>query len=85
MIKTTTNIIATKARAYRDISSTEVPVTPDTTKRLRPSGGVIKPIPNAVIIKMQKWISCIPISNASGSSSGERITILGLLPSYHYY
>jgi hypothetical protein len=37
---------------------------PETTNRLSPSGGVMKPTPSAVIIMTQNWISFMPILSA---------------------
>ena len=56
-----------------------VPVTPETTNKFKPMGGVMKPIPKEVIMNIQKWMSFIPIYWASGSSTGARITIFGVV------
>ena len=55
------------------------PVRPETTKRLSPRGGVMKPTPSAVIIMMQNWISFMPILSASGLRIGARMTMLGVV------
>jgi MFS family permease len=47
---------------FAAIGRTGCPVMPDSTNRLRPSGGVMKPMPSAVTMKTQKWMSCMPIS-----------------------
>ena len=72
-------MVSTKGMTYLEMEIIGVEVTPDTTNRFNPSGGVIKPMPKAVTIKMQKWISFIPISWAKGSSSGASITIFGVV------
>ena len=82
-ISTTISMVNTKVTACLEIDITDSPVTPDTTKRLSPSGGVMNPMPRAVIMKIQKCISCIPISSASGRSRGESITMLGVVSITH--
>ena len=62
------NLSTARAAIFRMDS----PVSPETTKRLSPSGGVMKPTPSAVIIMMQNWISFMPMLSASGLRIGAR-------------
>ena len=62
---------------------TEVPVSPDTTNKLSPKGGVMKPTPREVTMTMQKWMSSNPISCARGRRIGDKITMFGVVSMTH--
>ena len=72
-------MVSTNGKTYLEIDIIGVWVTPDTTNRFKPNGGVINPMPKADTMKIQKWISFIPISWAKGSKSGAKITIFGVV------
>src|SRR5690606_2363503 len=76
---TTTSMARAKGTALAAMDSTGCPVMPDITNRFSPSGGVMKPMPSAVTMKMQNWMSFMPIDWASGNMIGDRITILGVV------
>ena len=44
----------TNGKTYLEMDTIGVPVTPATTNKFKPMGGVIKPIPKEVIMNMQK-------------------------------
>ena len=73
------SMVSTNGMTYLEMDTIGVPVTPETTNKFKPIGGVIKPIPKEVIMNIQKWISFIPIFWASGSSNGAIITIFGVV------
>ena len=67
----------TNGKASRATAPTGVRVRPDITNRFRPKGGVIKPKPKVVIMKIQKCTGSIPTFCASGKSNGPNTTIFG--------
>ena len=52
-----------------------MPVTAEVTNRLRPTGGVIRPISMFTTMMMPRWIGSIPSSTAMGNRMGARIRI----------
>ena len=81
--RTTIIIKKTNGMARAAIFNMDSPVKPDTTNRFNPKGGVINPTPREVIIKIQNWISFIPMLSASGFKIGARITIFGVASITH--
>ena len=79
MKSTTINMHKTNGTALAAILRIDSPVIPATTNRFRPSGGVMKPTPKAVIIMMQNWISFMPMLSANGLRIGARITMFGVV------
>ena len=79
----TINMLNTKLTANLAIFVVGVPVMADRTNKFKPRGGVMKPNPSAVSIKMEKWIGSIPIVVASGNIKGPRMTILGVASIKH--
>ena len=79
IIKTTNSMSRTNGTARDAIFRIGSPVIPETTKRFKPSGGVMKPTPKAVIIITQNCISFMPILSAKGFKIGARITIFGVV------
>tara|TARA_Y100000813_G_C24044050_1_gene296013 strand:+ start:201 stop:659 length:459 start_codon:yes stop_codon:yes gene_type:complete len=71
------NMQTINGTAYIEIEVDGIPVIADNTKRFIPKGGVMKPNPRVVSIKIQKCISSIPTSSARGNNSGPSITMLG--------
>ena len=53
-ITATSNILSTKLTANLAIFVVGVPVIADRTNKFKPRGGVIKPNPSAVSIKIEK-------------------------------
>jgi hypothetical protein len=49
-----TSMVATNGKTYLEMDIIGTWVTPETTNRFKPSGGVIKPMPKAVTMKIQK-------------------------------
>jgi hypothetical protein len=47
-------MVRTNGKTYLEMDIIGVWVTPETTNRFKPSGGVIKPMPKAVTMKIQK-------------------------------
>ena len=53
-----------------------MPVMPEVTNRLRPTGGVIMPISMLTTMMMPRWIGSMPSCIAIGNRIGARIKMI---------
>ncbi|MNZ72889.1 hypothetical protein D3C78_912800 [compost metagenome] len=62
--------------AARITALTGMPVTAEVTNRLRPTGGVIRPISMFTTMMMPRWIGSMPSCTAIGNRIGARIRMI---------
>src|SRR3546814_14057775 len=76
MMTRKTSRIISHGKAARTTCRIGIPVIPEVTNRLSPTGGVIMPISMFTTMMMPRWIGSMPSFMAMGNRIGARIRMI---------